>query len=148
MSKHYIHPCFSTVSEQNTAFELWWPGFPLCVSEYNSGKGVAGGCRGQYLSLGWSRVWSVWWGSSCGHVNRKVRVQYEGLNPWAVYQIANEAEQHWERLRDGGGGEKRRERGQKVKGGRGKKGGLMWKSLRKRWELNVGIPAVKPAFFS
>lgn len=32
-------------------------------------------------------------GSSCGHVNRKVRVQREGLNLRAVYQLANEAQQ-------------------------------------------------------
>lgn len=125
-----------TVADQNPAFEIWPPGFPSWVSEYNSGKGVAGGCWGQCLSLSWSRVGRAWWGSSCGHVNRKVRVQCEGLNLWAVYQRANEAEQSWERRGERGGGGSRqrgkgRERGLKVKGGRGRRV-CWWKRVRKR----------------
>ena len=30
INRHYTHPCFSTL---NTAFELWSPGFPLCVCQ-------------------------------------------------------------------------------------------------------------------
>lgn len=106
------------------------------VCEYNSVKGGRGGswvvwgggegvCKCPYLSLSWRRVLGgyVWWGSSCGHVNRKVRVQCEGLNLWAVYQIANEAEQSWEGPREWGEGGRRKGREKEKRGKKVERGG-------------------------
>lgn len=91
-SVHVFQETLSTAEHLNSAHRV----FPSSMSGHNSGTGVLCGRWGPYPSWSCSRVWSVWWGLSSGHVNRKVRVQREGLSPWVVYQIANEAEQSCE----------------------------------------------------